>query len=130
MLSGSSFKLHGQICPTTLPRFRVMLRRAKAVAPDLTSAAIPANNKWYRAFDKAHGSRELMVRIHFPPAVSQLKPGTREAGVRGAVIHSAAARLASVFSWLEFRMPRFMLQLPGRREIHQKTSPLLAMIFE
>ena len=36
--------------------------------------------------------------------------------MRGAVIHSAAARLGGVFSWLEFRMPRLMLQLPGRRK--------------
>jgi hypothetical protein len=38
--------------PTTLPRFGVMPRRAKVVALGVTSAPVPANNRWYRGLTK------------------------------------------------------------------------------
>jgi hypothetical protein len=49
MLSGRSFKLRGQSAHN---RFGVMPRRAKAAALDLTSAPVPANDKWYRGLTK------------------------------------------------------------------------------
>jgi hypothetical protein len=55
---------------TILSRFGVMPRRAKAVALDATSAPVPANNEWYRGLTSSPWPGP-MVRIHFPPAVSQ-----------------------------------------------------------